>query len=146
MDQRVSFITLGVVDLARAKDFYERLGWKVSPASQESIVFFDLNGVVLGLFGRAGLAEDAGVEDAAPKLSEITFSGITLACNQRSEADVDAVMQEAAAAGAKILIPAEKVFWGGYRGYFADPDGHIWEVAHNPFAPIDAEGRVKSTN
>lgn len=140
MDQRVSFITLGVTDLARSKAFYERLGWTASPASQDSIVFFDLNGVVLGLFGRKDLAEDAGVPDGAPG-----FSAVTLACNQRSEAEVDAVMQEAKAAGAKIVTPAAKVFWGGYRGYFTDPDGHIWEVAHNPFAPIDAEGRVKST-
>jgi predicted lactoylglutathione lyase len=140
MDQRVSFITLGVADLARARAFYERLGWKASPASQDSIVFFDLNGVVLGLFGRKDLADDAGVADGAAG-----FSAVTLACNQRSEAEVDAVMKEAEAAGAKIVTPAEKVFWGGYRGYFTDPDGHIWEVAHNPFAPIDAEGRVKST-
>ncbi len=140
MDQRVSFITLGVSDLARSKAFYERLGWTASPASQDSIVFFDLNGVVLGLFGRKALAEDAGVPDGAAG-----FSAVTLACNQRSEAEVDAVMQEAEAAGAVILTPAEKVFWGGYRGYFTDPDGHIWEIAHNPFAPIDAEGRVKST-
>lgn len=141
MDQRVSFITLGVTDLARARGFYERLGWEASPASQDSIVFFDLNGVVLGLFGREALAEDAGVKDGPSG-----FSAVTLACNQRSEAEVDAVMKEAEAAGAKILTPAEKVFWGGYRGYFADPDGHLWEVAFNPFAPIDAEGRVKSTN
>jgi uncharacterized protein len=141
MDQRVSFITLGVADLPRARAFYERLGWKASPASQDSIVFFDLNGVVLGLFGRVDLAKDAGLPDSAPG-----FSGITLACNQRSEGAVDAVMIEAEAAGARILTPAAKVFWGGYRGYFADPDGHVWEVAHNPFAPIDAEGRVKSTN
>jgi uncharacterized protein len=140
MDQRVSFITLGVSDLARSKAFYERLGWIASPASQDSIVFFDLNGVVLGLFGRKALAEDAGVPDGAAG-----FSAVTLACNQRSEAEVDAVMREAEAAGAVILTPAEKVFWGGYRGYFTDPDGHIWEIAHNPFAPIDAEGRVKST-
>lgn len=141
MDQRVSFITLGVTDLVRAKAFYERLGWEASPASQDSIVFFDLNGVVLGLFGREALAEDAGVKDGPSG-----FSAVTLACNQRSEAEVDAVMKEAEAAGARILTPAEKVFWGGYRGYFADPDGHLWEVAFNPFAPIDAEGRVKSTN
>lgn len=140
MDQRVSFITLGVSDLARSKAFYERLGWTASPASQDSIVFFDLNGVVLGLFGRKDLAEDAGVPDGAAG-----FSAITLACNQRSEAEVDAVMREAEAAGAVIVTPAEKVFWGGYRGYFTDPDGHIWEIAHNPFAPIDSEGRVKST-
>ena len=140
MDQRVSFITLGVEDLARSKEFYEGLGWKASQASRESIVFFDLNGVVLGLFGRNALAEDAGVHDGAPG-----FSAVTLACNQRSEAEVDAVMKEAEAAGATILTQAEKVFWGGYRGYFADPDGHLWEVAFNPFAPIDAEGRVKST-
>lgn len=140
MDQRVSFITLGVSDLGRSKAFYERLGWTASPASQDSIVFFDLNGVVLGLFGRKALAEDAGVPDGAAG-----FSAITLACNQRSEAEVNAVMREAESAGAVIVTPAEKVFWGGYRGYFTDPDGHIWEIAHNPFAPIDSEGRVKST-
>ncbi len=145
MDQRVSFITLGVADLGRARAFYERLGWVASPASRDSIVFFDLNGIVLGLFGRADLAADANVA-AGPADGTAGFSGITLACNQRSEEAVDEVMAEAAAAGAAILTPAEKVFWGGYRGYFSDPDGHIWEVAYNPFAPIDSEGRVKSTD
>jgi uncharacterized protein len=141
MDQRVSFITLGVADLAASRDFYQRLGWTPSAASQEGITFFDLGGLVLGLFSREALAEDAHLPNSPPG-----FSGVTLACNQRSEALVDAVLAEAVAAGAKLLKPAEKVFWGGYSGYFADLDGHVWEVAHNPFAPLDENGRVRLSN
>ncbi|MET0546684.1 MAG: VOC family protein [Caulobacterales bacterium] len=137
MDQRVSFITLGVADVKAATAFYERLGWRRSPASQAEITFFDLGGMVLGLFGRASLAEDAKLPDSKPG-----FSGISLACNQRSEADVDSTIAVAVKAGAKLLKPAERVFWGGYSGYFADPDGHVWEIAFNPMAPLDAEGRV----
>ena len=138
MEPRVSIITLGVKDVERARAFYEALGFKASNASQESVTFFDGGGVVLGLYGRGPLAEDATVEDSAPG-----FSGVALAHNARSEADVDAVLAEAVAAGAKLIKPAGKVFWGGYSGYFADPDGHLWEVAFNPYFKLGDDGRVE---
>ncbi len=137
MEPRLSLVTLGVSDMRRSRAFYEALGFEASPASQESVTFFDAGGVVLGLFGRAALAEDAHVVDTARG-----FSGIALAHNVRSDAEVDAVIAEAIAAGAKLVKPGQKVFWGGYSGYFSDPDGHLWEVAHNPFWPLDKDGRV----
>jgi catechol 2,3-dioxygenase-like lactoylglutathione lyase family enzyme len=138
MEPRLTLVTLGVADVARSRAFYEALGFAAARQSEESVTFFDAGGVVLALFGRAALAEDAGVADSKPG-----FSGVALAHNARSEADVDAVLSEAAKAGGKIIKPAGKVFWGGYSGYFSDPDGHLWEVAHNPFFPLDAHGRVQ---
>ena len=138
MEPRITLVTLGVADIARARGFYETLGFLASSASQDSVTFFPAGGVVLGLFGRSALAADANVADGKPG-----FSGIALAHNARSEAEVDAVLAEAVAAGARLLKPAHKVFWGGYSGYFADPDGHLWEVAYNPGWPLDAEGRVQ---
>lgn len=136
MEQRVSLITLGVDDLARAREFYEDgLGWTPSDAP-EGVVFYQLPGIALALFGRDDLAEDAHHP------VDGRFSGITIAINQRSEADVDAVLAQAQAAGATILKPAEKVFWGGYSGYFADPDGHVWEVALNPQWTINDDGTL----
>ena len=137
MEPRLSLITLGVGDVARARKFYEALGFKAGAASQESVTFLDAGGVVLVLYGRGPLAEDATVPDSAPG-----FSGIALAHNARSEADVDAALAAAVAAGARLIKPAAKAFWGGYSGYFADPDGHLWEVAHNPYFKLDADGRV----
>jgi catechol 2,3-dioxygenase-like lactoylglutathione lyase family enzyme len=137
MQPRLSLITLGVADVARARRFYEALGFKAGRASQESVTFFAAGGVVLALFGREPLAADAGVADSAPG-----FSGIALAHNARSESDVDAALAEAVAAGAKLIKPAAKTFWGGYAGYFADPDGHLWEVAHNPHFRLLPDGRV----
>ena len=137
MQPRLSIVTLGVADVARARKFYEALGFKASAASQESIVFLSAGGVVLSLYGRAALAEDAHVDN-----SETGFSGITLAHNVATEAEVAAVLGEAVAAGARLLKSAQKVFWGGTSGYFADPDGHLWEIAHNPFFPLDQDGRV----
>ena len=137
MQPRLSLVTLGVADIAMARRFYETLGFKASAASQDSVTFFDAGGVVLALFGRAALAEDAHVADSPP-----AFPGVSLAHCVASEAEVDAVLAEAAAAGAKLLKPGQKAFWGGYSGYFADPDGHLWEVAYNPFFPLDAAGRV----
>ena len=102
------------------------------------MTFFSAGGVVLALYGRAALAEDAHVSDQAPT----GFSGVTLAHNCRSEAEVDAVLREACAAGATLRKPAQNVFWGGYSGYFADPDGHLWEVAYNPFFPLHDDGRL----
>ncbi len=137
MQPCLSLITLGVQDMARARHFYEALGFKASSESQESVTFFDAGGVVLGLFGRSALAQDAKVEDSAAG-----FSGVALAHNVRSEAEVERVLSEALAAGAKLLKPGQKVFWGGYSGYFSDPDGHLWEVAYNPFWQLDEAGRV----
>jgi predicted lactoylglutathione lyase len=137
MQPRVSFVTLGVADIAASRTFYERLGFKASVASQESVTFFDAGGIVLALFGRAALAKDSQMADSKPG-----FSGIALAHNVASEIEVDSVLAEATGAGARLLKPGQKAFWGGYSGYFSDPDGHIWEVAFNPFMPLDAEGRV----
>jgi uncharacterized protein len=137
MQPRLTLITLGVADMMRARAFYEKLGFKASTDSNPNVTFFSAGGVALALFGRAALAEDAQVSN-----TQVGFSGVSLAHNVASEGDVDAVMAEAAAAGAKIVKPAQKTFWGGYSGYFADPDGHLWEVAHNPFWPLDDNGRV----
>jgi len=133
---RLTFVTLGVVDVAAARAFYERLGFKASSASRPSIAFFDVGGTFLSLYSRDALADDARASIAGHG-----FSGVTLAHNVDTEAEVEEVIAEAVAAGAKLVKPAEKTFWGGYSGYFADPDGHIWEVAHNPFLEKDAEGR-----
>ncbi len=138
MEPRISMITLGVADVARSRRFYEALGFKASKASLESVTFLDAGGVVLGLYGRAALAEDATVSDSASG-----FSGVAIAHNARSEAEVDEVLTEAVTAGAKLIRPAQKVFWGGYSGYFADPDGHLWEVAFNPYFKLGADGRVE---
>ncbi|CAA2141028.1 VOC family protein [Hyphomicrobium sp. ghe19] len=137
MEPRLSFVTLGVADVAKARKFYEAIGLRASAASKAEVAFFDLGGIVLSLFGREALAGDAGVPASKPG-----FSGISLAHNVNSEAEVDQVLNEAVSAGAKLLKPGQKVFWGGYSGYFADPDGHLWEVAYNPFMSLDAEGRV----
>ncbi len=136
MEQRISLITLGVDDLDRARGFYEQgLGWEPTSAPG-GVVFYQLPGIALGLFGRTELAADARHQ------VDGRFSGITIAINQRSEADVDAVLEQAAAAGGTILKPAERVFWGGYSGYFADPDGHVWEVALNPDWTINDDGTL----
>ena len=128
--QRVTLITLGVDDLDRAKAFYGALGW--SPAeTQEGVAFYQLNGLVLGLFGRAALADDQGRPGAA-----LGTGAMTLAQNFSTEAEVDAAFEAALAVGATALKKPEKVFWGGYSGYWADPDGHVWEVAMNPFWPL----------
>ena len=139
MEQRLSVVTLGVADLPRARRFYEKgLGWTPSVAGNEHVVFFQVGGMVISLWSRAELAKDARVADDGEG-----FSGIALAHNVRERGEVDRVIAKAGHAGARILKPAEDTFWGGYAGYFADPDGHIWEVAWNPFWPIDAAGNVK---
>lgn len=139
MDTRISLITLGVTDMGRARAFYERLGWKASSASQAEVTFFQAGGMVLGLFGRAALAEDAHLQDA----DKGGFGGIALAQNVGSEEAVDQLLEEARRAGATILKPAQRVFWGGYSGYFADPDGHPWEVAFNPRFKLEADGSLR---
>jgi len=136
---RINLVTLGVADMARSRAFYELLGLKASSASNPDVTFFDVNGVVLGLFGHDALAADANVKTGEPP----AFRGISLAWNAESEAAADAIMAHARKAGAAIVKPLEKVFWGGYSGYFSDPDGHLWEVAYNPFWPLDQQGRLK---
>lgn len=135
LDPRITMVTLGVADVAASTAFYEKLGFRKSSASQESVTFLKLKGTLLGLFWRADLAKDAGVADSEPG-----FSGVTLAHNLSSEAEVDAAYEHALSCGAKAVKKPEKVFWGGYSGYFADPDGHLWELAFNPFAPNDENG------
>ncbi|RAJ88037.1 hypothetical protein CLV59_101802 [Chitinophaga dinghuensis] len=138
MQQRLSLITLGVRDLAKSIQFYEAgLGWKRSSASQESVIFIPLGGIVLSLYGWNELAEDALQSPAGNG-----FRGITLAYNTRSRAETDAVLQLATAAGATLVKPAQEVFWGGYSGYFADPDGHLFEVAHNPFWEMNDKNEI----
>jgi uncharacterized glyoxalase superfamily protein PhnB len=138
MEARISLITLGVSDMGRARRFYEALGWRASSASQQEVTFFQLGGMALGLYGRAELAKDANLSD-----TEAGFGGIALAQNQPSEEAVDQLLAEAARAGARILKPAQRAFWGGYSGYFADPDGHPWEVAYNPGFRLEADGRLQ---
>ncbi|MCE8023271.1 VOC family protein [Halomonas desiderata] len=128
MKPRISMITLGVRDLAASIRFYEEGLGLPRMESPPEVAFFTLNGTWLGLYGREALAEDAGI---SPEGSG--FSGIALAHNLASEAEVDELLEQAVAAGAKLVKPGQKVFWGGYSGYFADPDGYLWEVAHNPF-------------
>ncbi|OQP88252.1 glyoxalase [Rhizobium rhizosphaerae] len=140
-DRRISLITLGVEDVARATAFYESLGWQRARASNPSITFIALKGIVLALFSRAELAADADMVDPSPEAR--AFSGVTLAHNLDSEAAVDAAYAFALEKGARPVKRPEKVFWGGYSGYFADPDGHLWELAYNPFAPLDAEGHMQ---
>lgn len=127
MKPRISMITLGVSDLERSIHFYEQGLGLPRMDSPPEVAFFTLNGSWLGLYGRESLAEDAGVPAAGSG-----FSGVTLAHNLESEAAVDELMGQAVAAGARLVKPPQKVAWGGYSGYFADPDGHLWEVAHNP--------------
>lgn len=132
---RMTLITLGVADVAAATEFYERFGLVKSSASQDSVSFFQLGPVVLGLFGREALKEDG---NAGPVWTG--NGGISLARNLGSEAEVDRLMTHAANIGAIILKPAQRAFWGGYHGYFADPDGHVWEIAYNPFFNLDEAG------
>jgi uncharacterized protein len=138
VEPRLSIVTLGVADMKRSKAFYEALGFTASPASNDNITFFNAGGVVLGLYGRQALADDANVAAG----DDIGFSGTTIAHNCRSEAEVDAVLSHAETMGAKITKQAQKVFWGGYSGYFADLDGHLWEVAYNPFFPLNQDGQI----
>lgn len=134
--QRVTLITLGVADLARARAFYEALGWQAT-RPQEGVVFFQMHGAVLGLFGLMDLATDQGRPDA-----QLGTGAVTLAQNFATEAEVDAAFALALQAGAKALKAPQKVFWGGYSGYYADPDGHVWELAMNPFWPLNEDGSL----
>lgn len=130
-------MTLGVSDLARARAFYEALGWESPSPPDEGIVFFQVGGIVLALWDRAELAADSGRPDAAGG------DGITLAHNVASPDEVDAVLAEAVRAGATLVRPGTAMFWGGYSGVFRDPDGHSWEVAHNPGWTLTADGATR---
>ena len=136
MEQRVSLITLGVADTARARAFYEALGWRGSSPDGD-VVFFQAGGMILGLWGRGALAADSGVAGGGG------WGGVTLAYNVRAPAVVDAVLDRAEAAGARIARPGAATEWGGYSGVFVDPDGHPWEVAHNPGWTLADDGSVR---
>jgi catechol 2,3-dioxygenase-like lactoylglutathione lyase family enzyme len=136
VEQRLSLVTLGVSDLGRARRFYEALGWTTGAGPEDDVVFFQAGGMVLALWGRDRLAEDSVVSDTGG------WGGITLAHNVRSASEVDAVLEEARAAGATIGREGAKTFWGGYSGVFVDPDGHPWEVAHNPHWTIGEDGSL----
>lgn len=135
--QRVTLITLGVADLDRSRAFYAAWGWTPHPSSQDGVVFYQMAGAVLGLFGLADLAADQGRPGAA-----LGTGAITLAQNCRDDAETDAVFEAALKAGGQCLKRPEKVFWGGYSGYVADPDGHVWEIATNPFWPLADDGSL----
>jgi catechol 2,3-dioxygenase-like lactoylglutathione lyase family enzyme len=137
VEQRLSLVTLGVRDLARARTFYEALGWTTGAGPDDDVVFFRAGGTILALWGRDQLAEDSGVEDAGG------WGGTTLAHNVRSPDEVDSVLNEAKVAGATLARPGGPTFWGGYSGVFVDPDGHPWEVAHNPHWTLAADGSVE---
>ncbi len=134
---RVSIVTLGVDDLARAQKFYEAMGWKDHSDPKESVRFLQGNNIVLGLYGREDLAKDANAEPG-----KAGFSGVTLAVNLESEETVDVFYQRAIDAGAHPQKPPEKAFWGGYSGYFRDLDGHYWEIAYNPYFALDESGNL----
>ena len=137
MRQRISLITLGVGDLARARSFYEALGWTTGAAPGDDVAFYQAGDMVLALWDRAQLAEDSCVEDTGG------WGGTTLALNLGSPEEVDAALEEARAAGATIGRPGAETFWGGYSGLFLDPDGHPWEVAHNPHWTLTEDGGVR---
>ncbi|HXG76099.1 MAG TPA: VOC family protein [Gaiellaceae bacterium] len=136
MEQRVSVVTLGVSDLARSRAFYEALGWRTGAGPDDDVVFFQAGCLVLALWRRELLAEDSEVRDAGG------WGGVALAHNVRSPAEVDAVLAEAAAAGGTVARAGGNTFWGGYSGVFHDPDGHPWEVAHNPHWALAEDGAV----
>jgi uncharacterized protein len=137
VEQRVSLVTLGVRDLARARRFYEALGWKTGAEPGDDVVFFQAGCMVLALWARDQLAEDSGVEDGGG------WGGVTLAHNVGSPDEVDDVMREVEAAGARITRPAAGTLWGGYSGAFVDPEGHAWEVAHNPHWTLEEDGSIR---
>jgi uncharacterized protein len=137
MEQRLSLITLGVSDLERARRFYEGLGWKTGAAPADDVVFFQAGCMIVALWDRASLAEDSVMKDSGG------WGGVTLAYNTRSPEEVDAVLEEAERAGGTIGRFGAETFWGGYSGVFVDPDGHPWEVAHNPGWTITEDGATR---
>src|SRR5215472_902020 len=136
MEQRVSLVTLGVRDLIRSRRFYEGLGWTTRAKPDDDVVFFQTGGFIVGLWDRSKLAEDSGAEDGGG------WGGVTLAHNVRSPREVDAIIEEAEAAGARIARRPAMTFWGGYSAVFVDPDGHPWEIAHNPDWKLQDDGTI----
>lgn len=134
---RINLVTLGVADVAASRRFYERLGFVASGFESENVAFFDMNGTILGLYGRGPLAEDAGVSDSGEG-----FRAVSLAINLESKEAVDQAFAYVETCGGQLVQPAREVFWGGYSGYFADPDGHLWEIAYNPLFKLDENGRM----
>ena len=137
MKQRVNVLTLGVSDLARARRFYEAVGWTTGAGEDDDVVFFQAGDMVLALWDRARLAQDSCVQDGGG------WGGVTLALNYRSAAEVDAATEEARAAGATIGREPAETFWGGYSSLIVDPDGHPWEIAHNPRWTLTEDGGVR---
>lgn len=137
MEQRLNLVTLGVADVARSRAFYEKLGWRASSFAHEDVAFFQMGTGALALYAIDKLAVDLGAGRLATR-----GTGVTLAWNGRSEAEVDGFMAVASAAGAAIIKQPAPASWGGYVGYFADLDGHVWEAAFNPHWPLDGEGRM----
>ncbi len=139
MNQHLHLVTLGVKDFEKSKKFYgETLGWKPASASSDDIVFFQAGGIVLSIYPREKLAEDA-----LTSAEGSGFAGFTLAYNAGSESEVDEIIADLKSKGVKIVKEPQKVFWGGYSSYFADPDGYLWEVAHNPYFEFDKSGNLK---
>ena len=141
MDPRISLVTLGVADFGRARRFYEEgLGWPASSSSNEAIVFFQAGGLIVSLYGLDVLARDANLD----RVKEAgVFGGIALSHNLPERGDVDRLLEEARAAGAEVMKPAHDTFWGGYSGCFADPDGHVWEIAWNPHFALAEDGSIR---
>ena len=135
--QRLTLVTLGVADVTASRRFYEGLGFRAAGIDSEGVAFFDMDGVVLAVFGREDMAEDANSKLETP----VAHPPLSLAINLESEAAVDAAMAFAVGHGGRVRQPARKVFWGGYASYFADPDGFLWEIAYNPFWPLNEHGR-----
>ncbi|HEX2783502.1 MAG TPA: VOC family protein [Ilumatobacteraceae bacterium] len=135
---RLTLVTLGVADVARATTFYEALGWQRSSASNDDVSFFQLGGLALSVFGRQALADDVTVSSEGRG-----FAGVSLAINLESEAEVDRVAAEWVSCGGTMVKQPHRVFWGGYSGYVADPDGHLWELAHNPGFTLSADGSMQ---
>jgi catechol 2,3-dioxygenase-like lactoylglutathione lyase family enzyme len=144
MQQRLSLVTLGVADLQRAVDFYQNVvGWKAAESPPE-IAFFDLSGTIFSLYPHSELAKDIGADSISPGAG--TYQGFALAHNVAGKEEVDAIFARLKDAGARIVKPPEEAFWGGYSGYFSDPDGHLWEIAFNPFWTIREDGRISMTS
>ncbi|MFA6469349.1 MAG: VOC family protein [Bacteroidota bacterium] len=138
MDQRLTYITLGVTDLSVSKKFYEEcFGWTPDPSSSGDVVFFKLNGIILSLFPREELAKDAEVSSHGSG-----FKSFSLAYNVRSEKEVDTLIAQLKVKGVTVLRQPQKAFWGGYTSYVADPDGNLWEIAYNPYLELDRSGNV----
>ena len=138
MRQKLNLVTLGVKNFNKSLKFYENLGWNKSSASMDDMALFHLGGMVLSLYPKDKLAEDANINNEGSG-----FSGITLALNSKSEKEVEDILREAEKSGGKIIKHAQKAFWGGYHGYFADPDGYLFEIAYNPFWDLDENDDIK---